>query len=191
MSNLNFKNLSMVLSIKEILDRGIIQNREFGNGEGLVEPEGAAVDVRVGEIWEMDTNSEAFLKKLTRKTRDYKKVAEFTPGKDESFILQPNKYYQFKTIESTVVPQDVVGRFIARYNLLACGIMILGYKVDPGYEGTFGVPVVNLSGVPFEIELGSRFAQFEFHRIDGDGVMYRGQWKGDRLFTEDGEEVQV
>ncbi|MCA9380811.1 hypothetical protein KC678_00940 [Candidatus Dojkabacteria bacterium] len=181
----------MVISIQEILDRGIFQNRDFGEGEGLVEPEGAAIDIRVGEIWEMDQKSEAFLKKVTRKTRDYKKVAEFTPGKDESFMLEPMKYYQFKSVESVAVPNDLVARFVARYNLLANGIMVLAYKADPGYEGTMAVPIINLSGVPFEIELGARFGQFEFHEIKGEGVAYRGQWKGDRVFTEDGEEVQV
>lgn len=180
----------MILPIDEVLDLNIISNREFGDGEGLVEPEGAAIDVRVGEIWEMVIDSEAFLKKVTRKTKEYKKVAEFIPGQDDSFILEPMKYYQFKTVESVKIPENIVARFIARYNLLANGIMILGYKIDPGYEGTFGVPIINLSGAPFEIELGARFAQFEFHEIKGKGVMYRGQWKGDRLFTEK-EEVQV
>ena len=46
----------MVISIEEILKRDIIKNRDFGAGEGLVEPEGAAIDVRVGEIWQMDTS---------------------------------------------------------------------------------------------------------------------------------------
>lgn len=180
----------MVISIKEILEKEIIKNRDFGGGEGLVEPEGAAVDIRIGEIWEMDKKSDAFLGKITRKTRKYIKKAEFTPGEDTPFILKPNIYYQLKSVEELDIPLDVVGRFIARYNLLANGIMVLGYKVDPGYHGTFGVPIINLSGIPFKIELGARFAQFEFHRIDGESVPYRGQWKGNRLFTEK-EETQV
>lgn len=180
----------MVISIEEILKRGIIKNRDYGNGEGLVEPEGAAVDVRLGEIWEMIPDSEAFLGKIKRKTREYKKVAEFIPGKDEAFELEPSKYYQFNTVESINVPEDLVGRFIARYNLLANGIMVLGYKVDPGYTGKFVVPIINLSGTTFKIELGARFAQFEFHRIDGKSVPYRGQWKGGRVFTKVAE-VQV
>ena len=83
-----------------------------------------------------------------------------------------------------------MARFIARYNVLLNGVMVVAYKADPGFVGHMGIPVINLSPVPFEIELGSRFAQFEFHRVDGEGVMYRGQWKGERIFTND-EEVQV
>jgi len=180
----------MIITIEEILKRGIITKRDFGDGEGLVEPEGAAIDVRIGEIWEMQTSGKAFLHKIKRKTRQYKKVAEFIPGQDDRFILEPNKYYQFRTVEEVNVPEDLVMRFIARYNLLANGIMILAYKADPGYEGPFTVPVINLSGVPFEIELGSRWAQCEFHRIDGKSIPYRGQWKGGRVYTEK-EEVQV
>lgn len=179
-----------VISITEILERGIVKNRDFADGEGLVEPEGVAVDIRLGEIWEMLPESPAFLGKVKRQTKEYKKVAEFVPKQDTKFIIKPNVYYQFKAVEEIVVPEDLVGRFIARYNLLANGLMIIGYKVDPGYYGQFQAPVINLSGVDFEIELGARFAQFEFHRVEGKSVPYRGQWKGGRVFTP-GEEVQV
>nr|AIA16664.1 dUTPase [uncultured bacterium] len=179
----------MVVSIAEILERKIIGNRDFGEGEGLVEPEGAAIDIRIGEIWEMLPETEAFLKKKTRKSREYKKVAEFIPGQDDSFTLQPNIYYQLTSVEDFTMPADLVGRFIGRYNLLVNGIMILGYKMDPGYKGKISVPIVNLSGVPFELELGCRYSQSEFHRIDGESVKYRGQW-GTRTFIAE-EEIQV
>jgi len=181
----------MIFPINEILEGNWLTGRDIGNGDGLVEPEGAAVDVRLGEIWEMDTESDAFLGKTTRKTREYTKVATYeVDNTDNWFELLPNKYYQFKTIETMDVPNGIVARFVARYNILANGIMVLGYKADPGYQGPFVVPIINLSGVPFKIEMGARFAQFEFHRIDGDGVMYRGQWKGGRVFTKE-EETQV
>lgn len=180
----------MIVSIKEILERDIVKNRDFADGEGLVEPEGAAIDVRLGEIWEMDPKSEAFLGKVKRNVRSYKKVGEFRPGKSDWFELEPNKYYQFKSVEEVHVPKDMVMRFIARYNLLASGIFILAYKADPGFEGPMNVPAVNLSGVPFKIEMGARWAQFEFHRIDGESVPYRGQWGKGRVYTEE-EEVQV
>ena len=180
----------MVISIDEILERDIITNRDFADGEGLVEPEGVGVDIRIGSIWEMDKNSKAFLHKVKRKTREYNKVAEFKEGQDDKFILKPNVYYQFRSVEEVNVPSDLVGRFIARYNLLANGIMICGYKVDPGFYGKFQVPIVNLSGLDFEIELGARFAQFEFHRIDGESIKYRGQWKGGRMNMKK-PEIQV
>lgn len=179
-----------VVSIAEILERNLIRGREIGDGDGLVEPEGAAVDIRLGEVWEMIPESEAFLYKVERKTKDYKKVAEYKVGESTMFVVKPNVIYQFKAIEEIHVPEDLVARFIARYNLLASGIMILGYKADPGYYGQFQAPAVNLSGVDFEIELGARFAQFEFHRIDGKAVKYRGQWKGGRVNMEKAE-VQV
>jgi len=180
----------MIISIEEVLKRNIITNRDVGNGDGLVEPEGAAVDIRLGEIWEMLPKSEAFLYKETRKTKDHKKVAEYTPGKSVKFTLKPMQYYQFKSIEILTVPDDLVARFVARYNILANGIMVLGYKADPGFSGNFVTPIVNLSGEPFELELGCRYAQFEFHQIAGKSVLYRGQWKNGRVFTEK-EEVQV
>jgi len=180
----------MIISIEETLKRGIVKNRDFGDGEGLVEPEGAAIDIRVGEIWEMNKKSDAFLGKIKRKTRKYIKRAGYKPGTDTQFDLKPNVYYQFKSVEELDILDDITGRFIARYNLLVNGIMVLGYKVDPGFKGAFSVPLINLSGVSFTIELGARFAQFQFHQILGKSVPYRGQWKDGRLFTED-EEVQV
>ena len=180
----------MILTVEEILKRNIIKNRDFGNGEGLVEPEGAAIDFRVGEIWKIISESEGFLGKVTRKSKDYEKVAEYTPGKSDWFVLEPNVFYQLKTVEEFDIPEDLVGRFVARYNLLASGVMVLGYKVDPGYTGKYAVATINLSGGPFKIELGSRFGQFEFHEIKGKGIKYRGQWKGGRVHSK-GEEVQV
>lgn len=180
----------MLLSIDEILKRKLVTNRDFGGGEGLVEPEGAAIDVRLGEIWEMDPTTEGFLYKTTRKTREYKKVAEFIPRTSTKFTLEPMKYYQFKSVEIMTVPDDIVIKFCARYNLLVNGIMIVAYKADPGWSGQFSAPVINLSGVPFEVELGCRWAQFEFHQIAGKGVKYRGQWRNNRNFIKE-TEVQV
>lgn len=180
----------MVISIDEILKRNLIKRRDYARGEGLVDPEGVAVDIRLDEIWEMDPKSEAFLKKKTRKTRDYKRVAKFVPDKDEGFILEPMKYYQFKSIEETEVPLDLMGRFTPRFNLLANGMYMTFGKLDPGFKGNFVLPVINLSGVPFEIELGARYGQIGFYRVDGNSVKYRGQWRNGRVYTKK-EEVQV
>ncbi|MBD3280804.1 hypothetical protein GF389_04755 [Candidatus Dojkabacteria bacterium] len=180
----------MIVPIKELLEKEVIKNRDFGDGEGLVEPEGAAIDIRLGSIWEMDEKSKGFLGKVTRETRKYRKVAEFKPGKSTKFQLIPDRFYQLQSVEEIDVPLDMVGRFVARYNLLANGILILAYKVDPGFKGQFTAPMKNVTNVPFEIELGARYAQFEFHRIDGEGVKYRGQWRDGRVYTEK-EEVQV
>jgi len=51
----------MIVPIEEVLENNWLTGRDIGDGDGLVEPEGAAIDVRLGEIWEMDTDSEAFL----------------------------------------------------------------------------------------------------------------------------------
>lgn len=180
----------MIISIKEILDRKLIQGREIGDGDGLVEPEGAAVDIRLGEILEMDKNSDAFLGKKTRLTRAYKTVAKYEPKKSTWFTILPNKLYEFKSIETICVPEDLVMRFIARFNLLASGIQIVAYKADPGFTGNYIVPIQNISGIPFRIELGARWGQCEFHRIDGKSVLYRGQWRNGRTHTPK-EEIQV
>jgi len=180
----------MIIPIEEVLKRKMVTNRDFADGEGLVEPEGAGIDIRLLEVWKMIPGKDAFLGKIKRKTQEYKKVAEFKPGQSDWFTLEPGKMYQFQSVEKMNVPEDTVMRFIARYNLLASGIMILGYKADPGFKGQYSVPLINLSGVPFRIELGARWGQCEFHRIDGKGVKYRGQWKHGRIYTKK-EEVQV
>ena len=177
----------MILPIEEILKRKLVTNRDVGDGDGLVEPEGAAIDVRLGEIWEMIPESNAFLYKTTRKTREYKKVAEYSPKQSTKFMIEPMKYYQFKSIEIITVPDDCIIRFVARFNLLVNGIMVVGYKADPGWSGQYSTPIINLSGVPFEVELGCRWAQFEFHQIAGKGVKYRGQWVNGRNFIKEVE----
>ena len=181
----------MILGIDRVLQGHIVKNRDFAGGVGLVEPEGAAIDVRIGEIWEMLPSTRGFLNRTTRKTRKYKKVAEFVSGNDdECFVVEPGKCYQFKTVEILDVPDNIVARFNPRYNLWVNGILVYSSKADPGYRGQIGVPVINVSGVPFEIQLGSRFGQFEFHMVCGKTYSYRGQWKGARMYTQR-EEIQV
>ena len=138
----------------------------------------------------MIPTSEAFLKKDTRKTRKYRKVAKYKLNESKSFIIEPLKYYQFKSIEEINVPMDLMGRFTPRFNLLVNGMYITFGKLDPGFKGNFVVPVINLSGVPFDIELGVRFGQIGFYIILGKSIKYRGQWRNGRVYTKK-EEIQV
>ena len=180
----------MVINPRFVLKHKFITGRNIGNGDGLVEVEGAAIDVRVGEVWQMKRTGKGYLYKETRKSKEYDVIAKYKIGKSIKAVIKPGEFYQFKTIEKIHVPDYAVARFIARYNLLVNGIFVLGYKADPGFEGEFVFPVVNLSTTDFEIELGARVAQFEFHEIKGKINSYRGQWKNGRVYIKK-EEKQV
>lgn len=180
----------MVINPNYALKNKFITGRDIGNGDGLVDIEGAAIDVRVGEVWRMKKTGKGYLYKKTRKSKEYEVLAKYKEGKSTKVSIEPNICYQFKTIETINVPDHVVGRFIARYNILVNGLYMLGYKVDPGFHGQFVVPVINHSPNNFEIELGARIAQFEFHEIDGEINSYRGQWRDGRVYIKE-EEKQV
>jgi dUTP pyrophosphatase len=88
------------------------------------------------------------------------------------------------TIETINTPENLAGWFLPRHTLYKSGIIVLGIKTDPGYRGNFTFVMINVSGRPFEIEMGARIANMVFLGVDGKANMYIGQWQGGRAFIK-------
>lgn len=176
-----------ILGIDVVKELGLIENlsdREIEN------PEGAGIDMRIGKIYELEGVDKGFLHVEKRKSPNYKLIAEHKEGESKKVNLEPGKLYRIQTIESVNVPSNVFARFYPRGNLFAAGIIILGQKADPGYKGTMQFTFINISKIPFEIEMGARICQVVFHEVKGKTYNYRGQWQGGRVFIEK-EETQI
>ena len=102
--------------------------------------------------------------------------------------MDPGKFYVAKTVEVINTPKDLFGIFIPRGTFFANGVLVLGFRVDPGYRGNFRFHLVNLGGSQFEIEMGSRIANMIFLEVKGETNQYRGQWQGGRAFIKKEEE---
>lgn len=176
----------MILGHDIAMEKGLIENlceRELDN------PEGCGFDVRIGKIYKMKKDGgEGFLHIDKRKSHDYEFIAEFKEGESKKIKIEPGEIYVAETIEIINTPKGIFGRCYPRGNLFISGILVLGQKTDPGYKGTFSFVIINLSGKKFELELGSRIAQFVFHEVKGKTSDYRGQWQGGRAFIKEVEE---
>lgn len=179
----------MILGIDKVSDLIKRKNLVDGLDEEDQNFEGCGVDLRIGEIYEME-EGDGFLHIETRDSPKYKSVGKFNGKKGVKIKIEPGKVYLGKTIETINTPEDLFGWFLPRATFYRCGIIVQGIRTDPGYSGNFVFMMSNISQKPFVIELGARIANMVFHRVDGKPNLYKGQWQGGRAFIEK-EEKQV
>ncbi len=156
-----------------------LSERELSN------PEGAGFDIRVGEIYKLETPG--FLGVSERNTSKTKIVAD---QNSKDYILMPGEYVLIRTIEEFDVPSNVVMYTFPRSTLHRCGVMLIATQTSPGYKGKLVFGLKNLSNLPFRLEIGARIAHVQFHEVSGQTSTYRGQWQGGRVSTN-GVEKQI
>ncbi|OGY22184.1 MAG: hypothetical protein A2113_03580 [Candidatus Woykebacteria bacterium GWA1_44_8] len=154
----------------------------------LENPEGAGLDLRVGDIFKIE--GETFLGEETRKTVNHISVAKYDPKKKTSFTVKPGEFYLVQTIENINLPDNLVATFHPRSTLLRSGVWLLTTQAAPGYKGPLNFGLKNMGNCNVELELGARIVHIIFWEVAGKGSMYRGQWQGGRVTTEK-EETQV
>ena len=159
------------------------QNLIEGLDRDNINVEGTGIDLRMGELYEME-RGQGFIHIETRNSPDYKLIAEFKKGESKKIKIRPGKFYIAKTVEKINTPENLFGIFIPRGTFFASGVLVLGFRVDPGYKGNFRFHLVNLGGKDFEIEMGARIANMIFLQIEGKTNPYKGQWQGGRAFIE-------
>lgn len=179
----------MILGTDQVLELIRTKNLVEGLDEKNLNIEGCGVDLRVGEIFEMD-EEEGFLFIETRKTPKYKLIGKFEDGKITKVKLEPGKVYAATTVEKINTPPNLLGWFIPRQTLYKCGIVVQGIRTDPGYSGNFSFVMTNVSKKNFELEMGARIANMVFLKVEGESKLYKGQWQGGRAFCGK-EEKQV
>jgi dCTP deaminase len=176
----------MIIGIDRVVE--LIRTKKLIDGldESNMNFEGCGVDLRLGELHEME-DGEGFLHIAERKTPNYKLLAKFDSRKSTKVKLSPRKFYIGVTEETINTLEDLIGWFIPRTTLYANGVTVYGVRTDPGFSGKFKFFLVNNSGRPFEIEMGARIANMVFHTVEGKTNLYQGQWKGDRTYIADKE----
>ena len=173
----------MILGVDKVLELIRTQNLIEGLDESNTNFEGCGVDLRLGELHEMEAGEGKLLIE-TRDSPKFKTIAKFEKGKSTRIKLEAGKIYLGTTIEKINTPENLFGWFIPRSTFYRCGIVIQGIRTDPGYRGPFTFMMSNISDRSFEIELGARIANVVFHRVDGKANLYKGQWQGGRVFIE-------
>jgi deoxycytidine triphosphate deaminase len=176
----------VILGIDKVLELIREQNLIEGLDKNNMNFEGCGVDLRIGEIYEME-EGEGFLHIETRNTPKYKLLAKFEDGMSKKVKLLPGRTYSAVTVEKINTPENLFGWFVPRQTLYKCGIIVQGIRTDPGYKGNFTFVMTNTSNRSFEIEMGARIANMVFHTVEGRPNLYKGQWQGGRAFIKDKE----
>ena len=155
----------MALSAVKILEL----NQKYNLIEGLSDrelnnPEGVGIDIRVGEVYEIE--GDGFLGVTERKMPNIKMIASITKG-DKQVIMNPGDYLLVKTIEKFNIPGEKVEvekgvhKYLTpvinpRSTLQRCGVGLFKTKTDPGYSGELTFGIANLGKQKFTFELGAR-----------------------------------
>ena len=179
----------MVLGIKKLLElvreKKLVENlsqRELEN------PEGAGFDLRIGELYEI--SGKGFLGVEERETPEMKLIAEYKEGKTIEVALKPGVYYLMKTVEGVNMLEDLLAIMTPRSTLFRSGVYVFGGQVPPGYKGGLNMGIYNFRQEDFRLEMGARVVHIMFFQVEGENNLYRGQWQGGRV-TTDQKEKQV
>lgn len=176
----------MVLGIKELHKLVKSKNLVINLSEReLTNPEGAGFDLRMGELYEV--KGQGFLGVQERETPDMELVSKFDPDKTSEVLLKPNTYYILKTVEDVNMPDDLLAIMTPRSTLFRSGVFIFGGQVPPGYKGGLSMGIYNFRPVDFKLEMGARVVHIMFFEVKGEANLYRGQWQGGRVTTENKE----
>ncbi|MFH1399515.1 MAG: hypothetical protein ABIG95_05380 [Candidatus Woesearchaeota archaeon] len=181
----------MVIGTKELLrlvkEQNLIENlceRELQN------PEGTGFDLRIGKVFKL--KGESFLGETERKTPQTKLIAAYDPKQKKSVILNPGEYLLTESIEKINLPFTMFGIIKPRSTLFRSGVVLRAGVIDPGYSGQLHPLLHNVSNCPMTIELGARYINIFFHKVEGEiHSAYRGQWQGGRVSTDGHKEKQI
>ncbi len=179
----------MVVGIKElhrlVQEQKLVENlsqRELEN------PEGAGFDLRIGELYEL--NGQGFLGVTERETPRMNLLAKHEEAKTTEVLLKPSTYYVLRTMESVHMPENLLAIMTPRSTLFRSGVYVFGGQVPPGYAGELNMGICNFGQEEFRLEMGARVVHIMFFEVKGEGNLYRGQWQGGRV-TTDQKETQV
>lgn len=93
--------------------------------------------------------------------------------------LDPGQCLLAETVESVYVPDDLAAQATGRSTLGRQFVLIhvtAGW-LDPGWNGSVTLELVNLSPVPVEIPIGKRVCQLVFHQCKTPSSGYDGQYQ--------------
>jgi deoxycytidine triphosphate deaminase len=185
-----------VLGLDEVLKRIKEENLIEGlGGRDVDNPEGVGIDLRLGGVYKI-VEGGAFIEADgpeglgKRKGVKSEVMAEYKSGEVTEVRIEAGEYYLVKTIESLNVPDDLMPVVYPRGSLQKSGLYLFTTKTDPGYRGFLGFGLYNFSKFPVKFQLGARFCNIVFFKIEGKVVKYRGQHQGGRVAIEE-EERQV
>src|SRR5918997_4315528 len=88
-------------------------------------------------------------------------------GPDEPFIMQPGDFALASTVETLVLPDDLLGRLEGRSSIARLGITVHSTAAvfEPGWVGTATMELSNLGRMAVALYPGMRICSFSFETL--------------------------
>lgn len=93
-----------------------------------------------------------------------------------SFKLQHGESHNVNFTEAVNLPINIFSLFYPRSSLSRQGVFVSTGVYDPGYQGSVGCTIYNMSGREMKFEKGDRVGQMVFFRADA-ASSYDGKWQ--------------
>lgn len=200
----------MIISGPRILEL----NEKYNLIEGLcrrelTNPEGASLDVRIGQLWNIvgDSLIEADKEDGTQGNRHSPVAKPFADVKTDGprkITLNPGDFYLATTMENINASEVkikyhpdlpeayLVPDIIPRVSLQKGGVAILHTGTNPGWKGPLTVGIKNLGESNFTFEMGARLFSIRYVPVMGElKRLYTGQHQGGRVTSQGVTERQT
>lgn len=99
--------------------------------------------------------------------------------------LQPGERYLGHTKETVSLPNHIAAQLAGRSSIGRQGIIVhktAGW-IDPSFNGTITLELMNLGNEPVTLESGERIAQLVFFKLDSPSEGYDGKYQGQQSPT--------
>ena len=174
----------MVLSDRTIRE-------EIASGRLVIEPldpdciQPASIDLRLDRTFRAFRLSHRAHVDVREPVEDLTEVLQIED--DTPLFLQPGEFVLAGTLETIILPDDIVARLDGRGSLGRLGLLVhatAGF-VDPGWTGRLTLELSNAAKMPIAVYAGMKIAQISFLRLStpverpygspGLGSKYQGQ----------------
>ena len=154
-------DIKKMLSENRIKIDPVDENREMPE-DYQIQP--ASVDLKLGKEFKIQNNTQKGFVGLEEPQEDL--LREVDVGKEGEFVLQPGKFVLARTKEYISVPGDITAFIEGRSSIGRKGLFVenAGW-VDPGFEGTITLELLNAGNLPIKLKPGVRICQVVFAEL--------------------------
>ncbi len=99
----------------------------------------------------------------------------------DEYPLNPGSYILIESVEKVNMPLNLAARILPRSTVFRCGAQLITALVDPGYEGTLTMGLLNVGREIFRVQKNARIAQIVFEKVEGETRGYKGRYQGGKV----------
>jgi dUTP pyrophosphatase len=161
----------MLLGREKILE--LVEEKKLIEDFSMDCLEGCGYDLRLGRIYELNGGASLGV--------DYRNLPKIKEKDFQKYTLNPGEYILIETLEKINMPSYLAARILSRSTLFRSGAALLTALVDPGYQGTLTMGLINHGRTEFSIQKNSKIAQIVFEEIEGETKEYNGRYQGGKV----------